>query len=56
MVEDQLYHITYISTGRDNLRYEDVKDILERSNVNNKVEGITGGEIDFAQFKGKNSS
>jgi hypothetical protein len=42
MVEDQLYHITYISTGRDNLRYEDVKGILESSNVNNKAEGITG--------------
>ncbi len=42
MNENQLYQITYISTGSDYLRFEHIKEILEKSNLNNKKEGISG--------------
>lgn len=39
---EQIYQISYVSTGCDNLQYENIKCILESSNRNNKENGITG--------------
>jgi hypothetical protein len=42
MSEKKIYHLSYVSTGCDCLKYEDIKSILESSNKNNKEIEITG--------------
>lgn len=42
MSQDKIYHLSYVSTGCDCLRYDDIKAILESSNQHNKSLGITG--------------
>lgn len=42
MNEEKIYHLSYVSTGCDCLKYENIKSILESSNQNNKENGITG--------------
>jgi hypothetical protein len=42
MSENKLYHISYVSTGCDGLRYEHIKEILESSNKNNETDEISG--------------
>lgn len=42
MNSNQVYHLSYVSTGSDSLRYDDIKDILESSVENNKEKEITG--------------
>jgi hypothetical protein len=37
-----LYHIAYVSTAKDGLRYDDISGILEIANKNNKLRGVTG--------------
>ncbi|HMT35789.1 MAG: BLUF domain-containing protein [Bacteroidetes bacterium] len=42
MNEEKIYQLSYVSTGCDSLRYEDIKNILESSNKNNSQDHITG--------------
>ncbi len=42
MNEKKIYHLSYVSTGCDCLKYEDIKSILESSNKNNAEIEITG--------------
>jgi hypothetical protein len=42
MNEEKVYHLSYVSTGCDCLKFEDIKAILESSNANNKSSSITG--------------
>lgn len=42
MEESQIYHLSYVSTSCDNLKYDDIKNILEQSNKNNALSHITG--------------
>lgn len=42
MNEEKVYHLSYVSTGCDCLKFEDIKAILESSNSNNKSSSITG--------------
>ena len=42
MSEQSIYHLSYISTGCDHLKFEQIKDLLECSVKNNKRDGITG--------------
>jgi hypothetical protein len=42
MNEDQVYHLSYVSTGCDSLRYEDIKSILDSSVKNNRDDNVTG--------------
>ena len=42
MKETALYHLSYVSTACDCLKFEDIQRILEQSNNNNPVLGITG--------------
>jgi Sensors of blue-light using FAD len=37
-----LYRLIYSSHGKPNLGYHDLKDIMEKSDKNNQLEGITG--------------
>lgn len=37
-----LYRLIYSSCGKPNLGYHDLKDIMEKSEKNNQLEGITG--------------
>ncbi len=39
---NKIYHLSYVSTGCDGLRFEHIKEILDVSNENNKETGITG--------------
>ena len=42
MSENKIYHLSYVSTGCDGLRFEHIKEILETSKQNNYNNGITG--------------
>lgn len=42
MEENNIYHLSYVSTSCDCLKYDDIKAILESSNKNNKPSNITG--------------
>ncbi len=42
MNDDKVYQLSYVSTGCDCLKYEDIKEILESSNKNNSELDITG--------------
>lgn len=42
MKDGQVYHLSYVSTGCDSLRYEDIKDILDSSIRNNRGINVTG--------------
>lgn len=42
MESEKIYHISYVSTGCDCLKYDDIKGILEQSQYNNKAQNITG--------------
>ncbi|MBL7765193.1 MAG: BLUF domain-containing protein [Chitinophagaceae bacterium] len=37
-----IYHLSYVSTGCDCIRFEDIKDILEIARKNNEDDQITG--------------
>lgn len=41
-MSEVLYHISYVSTARDSLKYEDIKSILETAHARNKAHDITG--------------
>lgn len=42
MNEKALYHLSYVSTACDCLKFEDIQKILEQSNEHNPESGITG--------------
>ena len=42
MKQESIYHLSYVSTGCDGLRFEHIKEILDMSIQNNKEVGITG--------------
>ncbi len=42
MDSEKIYHLSYVSTGCDCLKYDDIKGILEQSQENNKLLNITG--------------
>ena len=42
MESKQIYHLSYVSTGCDGLKYEHIKEILDCANRHNKELGITG--------------
>jgi hypothetical protein len=42
MDENNIYHLSYVSTGCDGLRFEHIKEVLEVAHENNKENGITG--------------
>ncbi len=42
MNEKKLYHLSYVSTACDCLKFENIREILDSSNKNNEVNGVTG--------------
>jgi len=42
MKEEAVYHLSYVSTGCDGLRFEQIRDILQKSSENNQKVGVTG--------------
>ncbi len=42
MEESSLFQLCYVSTAKDGLRFEEIKEILNQSNNNNKSNQITG--------------
>ncbi len=42
MNENKIYHLSYVSTGCDGLRFEHIKEILDSSIKNNKEADVTG--------------
>lgn len=42
MEESSLFQLCYVSTAKDGLRFEEIKEILNQSNNNNKTNQITG--------------
>lgn len=42
MEEQDIYHVSYVSTGCDGLRFEHISEILESSKKHNEELGVTG--------------
>jgi hypothetical protein len=42
MNDEKIYHLSYVSTGCDGLRYEHIKEILDTAKRKNSEVGITG--------------